>query len=147
MSDSIWSAHRDEDLVRLAVAGEAQAFGELAQRYRPAMLALAERYVGRNSGAEDVVQDSLLLAHRSLGSLRNPSRVAAWLHAVTRRRATLYLRGAKRVTPHADMEPFLVDRSDMPATGADGTSAGKTSCAGAQAIRVISVEKIVARET
>ncbi|MEO2006080.1 MAG: RNA polymerase sigma factor [Candidatus Poribacteria bacterium] len=119
MSDSMWSAYRDEDLVRLASAGEAQAFGELAQRYRPAMLALAERYVGRNSGAEDIVQDSLLLAHRSLGSLRNPSRVAAWLHAVTRRRATLYLRGAKRVTPHADMEPFLVDRSDMPATGAD----------------------------
>lgn len=118
MSDGIWSEYRDEELVDLALAGEVGAFGELARRYRPAMLTLAERYVGRNSGAEDVVQDSLLLAYRSLTSLRNPSRFAAWLHAITRRRATRYSRGEKRVTPHDDMEPILSGQGRHQAAGA-----------------------------
>jgi RNA polymerase sigma-70 factor (ECF subfamily) len=111
VSNDSWSEHSDEDLVRLAVAGGTDAFGELARRYRPAMVTLAERYVGRNTAAEDIAQDSLVLAYRSLGSLRNASRVAAWLHAITRRRAMRMLRGEKRVTPHDDMEPILVSQS------------------------------------
>ena len=119
MSNDSWSEHSDEDLVRLAVVGVTDAFGELARRYRPAIVALAERYVGRNSAAEDIAQDSLLLAYRSLESLRNASRFAAWLHAITRRRATRTLRGEKRVTPHGDMEPMLVDHSVARPVGAE----------------------------
>ena len=108
MSDGLWSGCSDEELVGLSLAGETGAFGELARRYRPAIVALASRYVGRNAAAEDVAQDALLLAYRSLGSLRNASRFAAWLHAVARRRATQYLRGDRRVTPHGDMDPMLM---------------------------------------
>ena len=74
MSNDAWSEYSDEDLVRLAVSGGTDAFGELARRYRPAMVTLAERYVGRNSAAEDIAQDSLLLAYRSLKSLRKIGR-------------------------------------------------------------------------
>jgi RNA polymerase sigma-70 factor, ECF subfamily len=119
VSNDAWSEYSDEDLVRLAVSGGTDAFGELARRYRPAMVTLAERYVGRNSAAEDIAQDSLLLAYRSLKSLRNASRFAAWLHAVTRRRATQYLRGEKRVTPHGDMESVPIGASSPRPVGAE----------------------------
>jgi RNA polymerase sigma-70 factor, ECF subfamily len=107
----MWSVYNDEELVALAIAGQAEAYGELSRRYRPAIVVLAERYVGRNSAAEDIAQDALLLAYRSLRSLRKPSRFAAWLHAVARRRATSYLRGERRTTLHDDMDPILTDQS------------------------------------
>ncbi len=118
MSDGLWSECSDEELVALVRAGETGVYGELSRRYRPAIVALAERYVGKNSAAEDIAQDALLLALRSLGSLRNASRFAAWLHAVARRRATRYLHGERRTTPHDDMDSVLTDQSAPQRAGA-----------------------------
>jgi RNA polymerase sigma-70 factor, ECF subfamily len=76
----------DEVLVMAAILGNLDAFEELVLRYRAAVVRLARTIVG-NDDAEDVAQDSLLLAFKALPTLEEPTRFAAWLSAITRHRA------------------------------------------------------------
>ena len=55
-----------DELVLAALVGDLYAFDELVLRYRPAMDIVAEQIVGAAMGAEDVVQDALLLAYKAL---------------------------------------------------------------------------------
>jgi RNA polymerase sigma-70 factor, ECF subfamily len=76
----------DELLVVAAILGNLEAFEELVLRYRPAVVRLARTIVGSDY-AEDVAQDSLLLAFKALPSIEEPGKFAAWLSAITRHRA------------------------------------------------------------
>src|SRR5215813_5193591 len=100
----------DEVLVVAAILGNLDAFGELAGRYRSAVVRTAQSIVGRDD-AEDVAQDALLLAFKALPSIEEPSKFAAWLSAITRHRA---LRFSKREQPHKtgriDLDEFLLDQ-------------------------------------
>jgi len=76
----------DEVLVLGAILGNLEAFEQLVLRYRPAVVRLARTVVGADD-AEDVAQDSLLLAFKALPTIEEPSRFGAWLSAITRHRA------------------------------------------------------------
>ena len=76
----------DELLVIGAILGTLEAFEQLVVRYRPAVVRLARTIVGADH-AEDVAQDSLLLAFKALPSIEEPRKFAAWLSAITRHRA------------------------------------------------------------
>lgn len=76
----------DELLVIGAILGNLDAFEQLVVRYRPAVVRLARTIVGADH-AEDVAQDSLLLAFKALPSIEEPRKFAAWLSAITRHRA------------------------------------------------------------
>ena len=76
----------DEVLVLAAILGNLEAFEELVVRYRPAVVRLARSIVGADD-AEDVAQDSLLLAFKALPGIEEPRRFPAWLSAITRHRA------------------------------------------------------------
>ena len=82
----------DEVLVVAAILGDLLAFDELVRRYRAAVVRTAQRIVGSDH-ADDVAQESLLLAFKALPSIEDPSRFAAWLGVITRHHA---LRFAKR---------------------------------------------------
>ena len=86
----------DEVLVIAAILGNLDAFEQLVVRYRPAVVRLARTIVGADY-AEDVAQDSLLLAFKALPGIEEPSKFAAWLSAITRHRA---LRFSKNETKH-----------------------------------------------
>ena len=86
----------DELLVVAAILGNLEAFEELVVRYRPAVVRLARTIVGVDH-AEDVAQDSLLLAFKALPTIEDPRKFAAWLSAITRHRA---LRFSKSETAH-----------------------------------------------
>ncbi|HLG16978.1 MAG TPA: sigma-70 family RNA polymerase sigma factor [Blastocatellia bacterium] len=100
----------DEVLVLAAIVGDLEAFGELAGRYRAAVVRTAQAVVGRED-AEDVVQDALLLAFKALPSIEDPRRFAAWLSAITRNRA---LRFSKRERAHQtgriELDEVLLER-------------------------------------
>ena len=87
----------DELLVVAAILGNLEAFEELVVRYRPAVVRLARTIVG-NDDAEDVAQESLLLAFKALPSIEEPRKFAAWLSAITRHRA---LRFSQSENKHA----------------------------------------------
>ena len=76
----------DELLVMAAILGNLDAFEELVVRYRPAVVRLARTIVGVDD-AEDVAQDSLLLAFKALPGIEDPRKFPAWLSAITRHRA------------------------------------------------------------
>ena len=86
----------DELLVVAAILGNLDAFEQLVVRYRPAVVRLARTIVGADY-AEDVAQDSLLLAFKALPTIEEPNKFAAWLSAITRHRA---LRFSKSETTH-----------------------------------------------
>jgi len=76
----------DELLVVAAILGNLEAFEELVVRYRSAVVRLARTIVGADH-AEDVAQDSLLLAFKALPGIEEPRKFGAWLSAITRNRA------------------------------------------------------------
>lgn len=82
----IRSESPDEVLVLAAILGNLEAFEELVMRYRPAVVRLARSIVGADD-AEDVAQDSLLLAFKALPGIEEPRKFPAWLSAITRNRA------------------------------------------------------------
>src|SRR5215218_1722039 len=86
MQSRISSQPPDELLVVAAIFGNLEAFEELVLRYRPAVVRLARTIVGADY-AEDVAQDSLLLAFKALPGIEEPRKFPAWLSAITRHRA------------------------------------------------------------
>lgn len=86
----------DEVLVIGAILGNLEAFEELVVRYRPAVVRLARTIAGADY-AEDVAQDSLLLAFKALPGIEEPRKFPAWLSAITRHRA---VRFSKSETAH-----------------------------------------------
>jgi RNA polymerase sigma-70 factor (ECF subfamily) len=77
----------DTELVLSALIGDMEAFDELVRRFRGAVLAVAEATLGRRDLAEDVAQEAFLVAFKMLPQLQEPDKFAAWLCAITRRRA------------------------------------------------------------
>ena len=88
----------DELLVIEAILGNLEAFEQLVVRYRPAVVRLARTIVGSDD-AEDVAQESLLLAFKALPSIEEPRKFAPWLSAITRHRA---LRFSKNESAHVN---------------------------------------------
>ena len=105
----------DAELVVAALAGNTQAFDVLVNRYRRAMLTVAQKIVRNPTDAEDVVQDALLRAFEALPQLADLNRFGAWLHSITRNRALRYYRNSNRYQPQEDMEPYLNRVSDTSA--------------------------------
>lgn len=82
----------DEHLVGRCLQGDTDAYGLLVERYQGAVYATAHYYVGRYGSAEDVAQEALMEAYRSLPKLRDATRFGPWLKEVTCRTAANWLR-------------------------------------------------------
>jgi RNA polymerase sigma-70 factor (ECF subfamily) len=83
---------RDEELVRRAQDGDADAFGELVERYRSKMYRLARPMTKTDEDAEDVIQESFFKAYRSLSRFRRESKFSTWLYRITVNHALMKLR-------------------------------------------------------
>lgn len=77
----------DLELVRLAQAGDAEAFGELVERNRRAVFRAALAAVGSPAEADDVTQEAFVTAYRKLASFRGESQFRTWLLSITWRKA------------------------------------------------------------
>ncbi len=99
----------DEVLVVAAMVGDLDAFDRLAMRYRHGVVRAAQAIVGRED-AEDIAQESLLLAFKALPSLEEPARFPAWLRAITRHRAFRFDRSEKvRRRTQVAMDEMLLE--------------------------------------
>lgn len=74
-------AMSDSDLLRKSAAGDNQAFGELYQRHRARLLAVAARITG-GQDADDAVQNGMIRAYNCAGSFQGESAVTTWLHRI-----------------------------------------------------------------
>jgi RNA polymerase sigma-70 factor (ECF subfamily) len=88
----------DAAAVRRVLAGDAEAFALIVNRYHERCLTVAAGILGDPDDAEDAVQDAFVRAYRALGSYEERERFAPWLlrivvnccrtHAARRRRWT-----------------------------------------------------------
>ncbi len=76
------------ELVRLALAGEPDAWRAIIARFSPLALRIARRRLPGSSLAEDAVQEAFLAVFRSLSRLREPEAFPAWLSAIVRSQCT-----------------------------------------------------------
>jgi RNA polymerase sigma-70 factor (ECF subfamily) len=78
-----------------AQAGDGEAFRELIAPYRSELLAHCYRTLGSLHDAEDVLQEALLAAWRSIGQFDGRA-LRAWLYRITTNRCLNFLRGESR---------------------------------------------------
>jgi RNA polymerase sigma-70 factor (ECF subfamily) len=90
-------------LIDRARSGDARAFEDLARREERALYRHALRIVGTTSDAEDIVQDALFSAWRSIASFQGTS-FRAWLFRIATNRALDQLRSRKR-RPELPLDP------------------------------------------
>lgn len=79
-------------LVQAAQCGDREAFGELVERDWARLVRLARSVVGELE-AEDVVEDSLIVAWSRLSRLTDPARFGSWVGRIVFRRC---LRASRR---------------------------------------------------
>jgi RNA polymerase sigma-70 factor (ECF subfamily) len=77
----------DGDLVKRALAGDREAFGDLCDRYAKVIGVLALEKVGNRADAEDVAQEAFLKAYAALGELEDHERFGSWLYGIAFRAA------------------------------------------------------------
>jgi RNA polymerase sigma-70 factor (ECF subfamily) len=82
----------DAELVEQARAGDRAAFGVIVDRYQHVVYRAALAVVGRREEAEEVAQDALLRAFRSLDGFRGEASLKTWLLAITWRQALSHRR-------------------------------------------------------
>ena len=90
-------------LIERARSGDTRAFEDLARREERALYRHALRIVGTTSDAEDIVQDALFSAWRSIASFQGTS-FRAWLFRIATNRALDQLRSRKR-RPELPLDP------------------------------------------
>ncbi|MFN2493500.1 MAG: RNA polymerase sigma factor [Pyrinomonadaceae bacterium] len=69
-------------MVERALTGDAEAFGEIVQRWERRIFALAFGMLGREEDARDVTQETFLAAFRNLRAFRGEAKVSSWLHRI-----------------------------------------------------------------
>jgi RNA polymerase sigma-70 factor (TIGR02960 family) len=98
-----------ETVLARARAGDGEAFRELVEPYRGELQAHCYRILGSVQDAEDVLQEALLAAWRSIGQFDGRS-LRAWLYRIATNRCLNYLRDESR-RPRSAGLPGL--RSEM----------------------------------
>jgi RNA polymerase sigma-70 factor (ECF subfamily) len=77
----------DHDLLAAMRAGDEEAFGQLVDRYYPAMLHVARGFVRTPSAAEEVVQETLLAVVEGLSCFEGPASLKTWMFRILVNRA------------------------------------------------------------
>src|ERR1041385_937011 len=76
------TATSDEQIVERALMGDADAFGEIVQRWERRIFALSFGMLGREEDARDATQETFLAAFRNLRGFRGEAKVSSWLHRI-----------------------------------------------------------------
>jgi len=92
----------EAEAIRLAQAGDAQAFEFLYQLHGRRVYALCLRMVNNPADAEDLMQEAFLQLFRKIGTFRGESAFSTWLHRMTVNVVLMRLR--KKALPVASLE-------------------------------------------
>lgn len=97
----------DEQLVEMAIADDAQAFGEIVKRWERKIFALCFGMLAREEEARDAAQETFISAFRNLRNFRGEAKVSSWLHRIAVNQCLTQMRRAKTRS-----ESFLDDEDE-----------------------------------
>ena len=107
----------EHDVLRLAVSGDAYAYGELVARHRTSALRVATVVLGSAADADDVVQVASERAWRAIGSVDPARGFRAWFFRIVANTARNHRRagGRRRAAElRVAMQPRDASPSDPP---------------------------------
>jgi RNA polymerase sigma-70 factor (ECF subfamily) len=84
------------DLIERARAGDERAFREMIEPYQRELQVHCYRFLGSVQDAEDMLQETLLSAWRSLGAFEQRATLRTWLYRIATSRCLNALRAASR---------------------------------------------------
>ena len=96
MKRSAVKVNPDGELVRRALAGEAEAFRGLIERYQDAVFGVALSRALTHADAEDIAQETFLAAFGSLARLKDPDRFGSWLYGIAVNQVRMHVRRQRR---------------------------------------------------
>lgn len=105
----------EEQLIREAADGDANAIRTLYERYAPRVYAVVRRIAADDELARDYAQEAWVRAIRALPTFRGDARFSTWLHRIAVNAALQAIRKAER---RARREAPLPDQ--VPAAPAEG---------------------------
>jgi RNA polymerase sigma-70 factor (ECF subfamily) len=121
------TATSDEQIVERALTGDAEAFGEIVQRWERRIFALSFGMLGREEDARDATQETFLAAFRNLRAFRGEAKVSSWLHRIAvnqcitrQRRAKVRNESALDVEEERDAASFSSPLRYSPARVVEG---------------------------
>jgi RNA polymerase sigma factor (sigma-70 family) len=100
--------------VKLAMAGDSDAYRRLVESSSNVVCAIALAIVRNVQASEDVAQEVFLVAWTSLRKLRNPASFLPWLRQITRNQANLWLRRNAREVSAGDLLALTLDSRPGP---------------------------------
>src|SRR3954468_16962626 len=105
----------ESNLVARARGGCRIAFGTLASMHRRDLHAVALRKLGAAADAEDIVQEALLHAWKSIASFRGESSFRGWLRRIAINLIRMSRRGSERRNTDPLEEPDVVAQQGLSA--------------------------------
>ena len=118
----------DPELAALVAAGDQRAFEAMMRRYNQVLYRTARSIVRDDAEAEDIVQESWLLAYRHAAAFRGEASLATWLTRIVVNEASGRLRSARRRADIVELVPGLSACED--AGGEEADDAGGAGNAG-----------------
>lgn len=101
----------DEQLVELALADNADAFGVIVSRWERKIFALCFGMLAREEEAKDAAQETFISAYRNLKNFRGEAKVSSWLHRIAVNQClTLKRRTKSRSESYLDDEENSEDK-------------------------------------
>jgi RNA polymerase sigma-70 factor (ECF subfamily) len=86
----------EKELIRRSQAGDGEAFGVLAERYKGKVFSLAYGFTRDRASADDLAQEVLIKAYFSLPKFKAKSEFGTWLYRISVNHAKDFLRKNKR---------------------------------------------------
>ncbi len=101
----------DEQLVELAIADNADAFGVIVSRWERKIFALCFGMLAREEEAKDAAQETFISAYRNLKNFRGEAKVSSWLHRIAVNQCLTFKRRTKsRSESYLDDEENTEDK-------------------------------------
>jgi RNA polymerase sigma-70 factor (ECF subfamily) len=94
----------DSSLVKRCLAGQAEAYGTLVDRYSARIINLGYAMIGDRHDAEDIAQEAFVRAYKALGRFEKRSKFSSWLYQIALNLCKDYLKSRARHAKATDDE-------------------------------------------
>jgi len=111
-------------IIRRCLAGNADAYAILVDRYKAMVYNVAYRMVGDEDTSKDLAQESFIAAYTGLRGFRSGSKFSSWLYSIVLNKCRDHLRMRKETISTDDIAEVLPDKGRSPEQDA-ATGEGK----------------------